>query len=671
MIRRILLHVSCLVACAGLMAQAPQTAPPELSQEGRTKVYASCFEVVVPKPEKDPLSYEKELAWSQVPFNIRNDKYHSIGTAFAVGPKELLTAFHVLDLHRASKTYTRFFIRDREQRVYEIDQILAADQARDVVRFTVKEKTFSTWLPLAPTYTLNQTVYTAGNAYGEGMVLRKGDIIGTIPEAESGRWNLLRSSADVNSGNSGGPMVDTSGRVIGIVLARKDNISISLPTAEIQAMKAQAAVFHQKTSYSFSLVPEKVEGVENNYEVALPKTYAALQQEAVALARGIYDKRMGELFAQAKDQYFPRGEASEEAILDIPNSGGVEFLFKDTNTKKWAFSDLKYTAYEAGGEAKVHMGGASGLGVGIIRPDKPADLQRLLENPKELMELFFKGVNYPREVGGQPSRIISLGNPVMEQDMKDALGRPWQLKVWALPHLDQYVAMYLAPVPRGVAFVLKQMSTASFEEWLYDMKPILDLIYLPYVGSVKEWNAFLALPKGLPAGIRDIQVRLEPNRQLKVDTPWISFQVGKDDMELDPEMVVGLYMGYAWKGSEVVWDLRKAAVSEAEDNTFFSLLRHLKPTPKMTEAYQKGWRELLKRKHPYTGSAFSEEGGTRIATVLDLGRAPSQSVEDASSLYTLYYVKSGTVAERQMKAGLKRLAEGHKLPAVPTAVGVH
>jgi hypothetical protein len=39
-------------------------------------VAAACFEVVIKRPDetKDPLSYEKELPWDLVPFNLRNDK---------------------------------------------------------------------------------------------------------------------------------------------------------------------------------------------------------------------------------------------------------------------------------------------------------------------------------------------------------------------------------------------------------------------------------------------------------------------------------------------------------------------------------------------------------------------------------------------------------------------
>jgi len=61
-------------------------------------VQNAVFEVVWEKPVEDPVVYEKNLNWDLVPYKIRNDKYYSIGTAFAISQTELITAFHVINL---------------------------------------------------------------------------------------------------------------------------------------------------------------------------------------------------------------------------------------------------------------------------------------------------------------------------------------------------------------------------------------------------------------------------------------------------------------------------------------------------------------------------------------------------------------------------------------------
>src|SRR3546814_12656220 len=57
---------------------------------------SATFEVVAAKPVDDPLSYEKPLPLDLLPFQQRNDKYYSIGTAFSIGGGRYVTAAHVL-----------------------------------------------------------------------------------------------------------------------------------------------------------------------------------------------------------------------------------------------------------------------------------------------------------------------------------------------------------------------------------------------------------------------------------------------------------------------------------------------------------------------------------------------------------------------------------------------
>jgi serine protease Do len=48
-------------------------------------VKGATFEVVLTKPDDSSARYEKPLPLEKLPFQYRNDKYNSIGTAFAIG----------------------------------------------------------------------------------------------------------------------------------------------------------------------------------------------------------------------------------------------------------------------------------------------------------------------------------------------------------------------------------------------------------------------------------------------------------------------------------------------------------------------------------------------------------------------------------------------------------
>ncbi|HEX4375703.1 MAG TPA: hypothetical protein VHZ99_00970 [Steroidobacteraceae bacterium] len=49
------------------------------------QVQAATYEVVIAKPATDPLTYARPLPMDLLPFQERNDKYFSIGTAFGIG----------------------------------------------------------------------------------------------------------------------------------------------------------------------------------------------------------------------------------------------------------------------------------------------------------------------------------------------------------------------------------------------------------------------------------------------------------------------------------------------------------------------------------------------------------------------------------------------------------
>ncbi|HEX9081696.1 MAG TPA: serine protease, partial [Holophagaceae bacterium] len=356
-----------------------------LSPTVKRAVAAASFEVVIQRPDesKDPVHYEKELPWDLVPFNIRNDPYYSIGTAFAISDHELVTAQHVFAPVLTSLGFRTAYIRDAQQHVYEVDRILALDEQRDVVRFTVKGRTFDHWLPLRDTVQTNDPAFTVGNAYGEGIVTRPGEIIGTLPEPLNGAWNLLKTSANVNPGNSGGPLVDPQGRVLGVVLSKRDNICYSLPTAELKHLKPRTAVFYNKATFAFSLIPEKSRILERAFDIPLPATFADLRRAYREKYSAFYAQAMAGLFKSLGDQDFPSGDSSEEAIHDLPTSVRPEVIFRNNTTKNWAYSDLEYKSTELGKNGRLDYANANGVYFfRLIRPDD-VPLKTLADDPKQ------------------------------------------------------------------------------------------------------------------------------------------------------------------------------------------------------------------------------------------------------------------------------------------------
>ncbi len=65
---------------------------------------------------------------------------------------------------------------------------------------------------------LGETVYALGNPLGLGLTATQG-IVSAEPGAV-GREHLIQTDAAINAGNSGGALIDTRGRVVGMVSTR-------------------------------------------------------------------------------------------------------------------------------------------------------------------------------------------------------------------------------------------------------------------------------------------------------------------------------------------------------------------------------------------------------------------------------------------------------------------
>jgi hypothetical protein len=648
----IALLIPCLLLAAILKGQDSALAP-----AAKTKVSEASFEVVVqrPDPAKDPVSYEKSLPWDLVPFNLRNDPYISIGTAFAISPTELVTAHHVFKSLHASVGYQSCFIRDAKQNVWEVDQILALDEQRDVIRFTVKGRTFPQWLELRPGFKDNEPVFTVGNAYGEGLVIRPGEIIGTLPEPLRGAWNLLKSSAGVNPGNSGGPLVDSQGRVVGIVLGKKDNICYSLPTDEMKAMKANAAVFFNKVSFSFALFPDNTKTIDRAFDLALPRKYTDLRLELARLEKKYYHQSMDGLFKDLGTELFPSGESSEEAVADIPTSANAEVIFRDKTTKTWSISELEYKSNDLPKNGRISYAQANGVYFFKIRRPDGISTDALLTNPKLSMELVLKGASVTRTVGGQDIRVTSFGDPYQVQPHTDRFGRPWQQAIWFTPYDDGIVLTYSTLVPSGVVMAVKFINSSNLMEWLYDLPKILDYSYVPYGGKLKDWGEFLKHRNRLPAALRDMNFDFKEDQSLRLQALWAKVDLRPSHTDLSAKTFLILNMGFTRNGAEILWDLRRISVAEDEDDNYFVLLRHVHPTQAMPESDQKRWKEIAKQRHPYTARTFEEDGASRIATLHPAFLKAGTPAPENTDLFTVYLARVGKVEDKEMQTRIQGL----------------
>jgi len=485
-------------------------------------------------------------------------------------------------------------------------------------------------------------------------------LIGTVPEDENGKWNLIKSSSDVNSGNSGGPLLDEKGQVIGIVVSRKDNISYSLPISEMLKADSTKGKIHNKKHYSFALLTGKKDIVNYDYEVNIPKKYDQIIKEISANYKDFYTKNMDKFFLKYKSNTFPELEYSLEALYGSVSSTFPEVVYKDTDSNNWYISKLKTekTALENNGRIKYKNVIDNIFFIEMIKPDN-VKLKDIFENPKLSMDLLLKGINIPRKIANDNTRILSFGEPIISSKHVDVYNRNWDLNVFLLEFSDGAIITFSTPTPQGKIFILKAVDSNQLDYWLYDMKKIMDFVYLSYFGKLKEWNEFLSLNENLPDCLKNIKFNYKKNESVFLDAKRFSLNLDNKFIEFSDDSTMFLNYDFYLDKGKVVWDIRKVSFSEDKKDNFLVLYKNIKPDTRLPDSYLKNWTSYNNKNHPYNENSYSEEGRTNIGTIL-----VNDSVQDLSKtdiIYTLYYAKEGNIENNKLKEELKLLKNEIKI----------
>lgn len=149
---------------------------------------------------------------------------NSLGSGFAVGENCIITNAHVLDNPNnvmlttyAGETYSAYLV--------------GYDQDKDIAVLGVKDAKF-TPLTIADYSALNtgDDVYAIGAPKSMAYTLTKGVI--SAKEREIGKYKYIQTDAAINEGNSGGPLLNDEGNVIGVntlKMSDSEGIGLAIP----------------------------------------------------------------------------------------------------------------------------------------------------------------------------------------------------------------------------------------------------------------------------------------------------------------------------------------------------------------------------------------------------------------------------------------------------------
>lgn len=654
-LQRVALALLCITLALGMTARVEAASPdPSLV----AKINAATFEVVIPRAVDDPLTYEKPLPLDLLPYQERTDKYFSIGTAFAIGNNRYVTAGHVLMLAVGDLTGAPA-LRDAAGHVYAIDKIEKFSLQQDFVMFSLKQQpSGNASLDINSKPALNSVVYAVGNALGTGVVIRDGLYTSDTPEEENGRWKWMRFSAAASPGNSGGPLLDQDGKVIGVVLMKSanENLNYALPISEVLNASDKQAVMDKQMSYQLDVLDYNENG-HFQAQFPLPASYADFSENFLKLQNGYNEQQLQKLLQQQDGELFPRGAGSNRILHDEPQLSMFPTLIAHNRSGQWEYAGRELNRVPLSGNGYVASGYVGHNFLMHLRRPDDMKADAFYGDPKQMMDLVLKTGYWYRQVGPEKIKITSLGKPATDTTYTDAWQRHWKIFVWSEPYINTQIVMFALPVPDGYAVMMRMNPAALTHDSLIDMKALTDFFNVDYGGSLAQWKAFLANSSLLPQALKDTRIDFDYGKRFSYDSSSLAFGYPAALQAISPDNMLAVGFGYFNNNVKISLQANYIQIRlNITDPDRISVKRHVAPSADLDDNFKEGWGKLLHKQHPFDGVAYNDGDEMDIATVID----PHAS-DAPAELYTAFYGTQGTHTQDDMKAKLGLLTKDFKI----------
>jgi S1-C subfamily serine protease len=656
------LRAATLAATLALLvvhAAALRAAP--LTGELQKQVRAATFEVVLKKPEKDTLTYEKPLPLELIPFRERNDKYRSVGTAFAITPTTFVTAAHVIGIGITTQ-FGPAAIRDSEGNVYPIDRILKYANHEDFVVFTVTGAPAVTPLATNLAAAVDDPVFAVGNALGEGIVIRDGLLTSFTPEAQDGRWKWLRFSAAASPGNSGGPLLDAQGRIVGIVAAKSpnENLNYALPIERVLNAPDKSGTFEVRESFG---IPKLLHGtIVANFSESfpLPQAFPDFARAARAVFLKYYQTQNAKLLAQEADTIFPRGQ-SADMLATVYSSRDPSMLAQEED-KTWDAHRCAGTETRLPGDGRVWYCGGTAAGV-LFRLQYPGYgvEERHYKDSKEFMDLILKGLPLPREVGSQAVRVTSAGAALQESLFRDSYGRVWQQRTWAIGYADMYLTTLALATPDGYVGILTMVPSGLAQVQAELIRFLANYFYVSYTGSLPQWQAFLERRELRPAVFDHVKLQYEYGKDLRFDSPRLQFNTA-GMATTSAQSALDLRMTFMMDHGKLIWDVGGIELQPDRDKKgFIAANRQPNPGADAEKQLRDRWDHMSKGDGEFSGKVQHDNDLTDF-WIRTVARREGGGAGDATRpLYEIVYNTDQTLLPRETEDLKGKLAGSFKI----------
>jgi serine protease Do len=638
------MSVRTLVAAALLVAAAftQSAAAATPSSDFVKRVRGATFEVVLRKADEGAVTYEKPLPLELLPFAIRNDKFWSVGTAFSIEKGTFVTAAHVLGVGVASLGGLPQ-LRDSAGKTYEIDRVLKFSLHEDFAVFTVKDGPSVGVLDTQTAPELDQTVYAVGNALGEGVVIRDGLLTSRTPENQDGRWQWLRYSAATSPGNSGGPLLDAQGKVIGVVIGKSpgENLNYALPIGNVLAAAQRARI---DTRMAFRM-PLLVDGMVTNYtaERELPATFADFERWLVGAEVAFNEKQTAAYLVKHADEILPRGKVTN--LLTEARDTPCGALAVQGTGKVWEFVGdwVDSIKRQPDGSRACTRERPEVTMFRIGRP--PGDSgEAFYSDSKAAMDLLLKEVELPRQVGTEKIIITSLGPATAETVVMDRFQRVWLRREWPIPYLDaRFVGLFL-PTPEGFAGLVQFVGRGSPRESAHSRLAFMaDHFLTAYRGTPAQWRTFLARKAQRPPLFEGVTFRTDAATGFTFRSSRFEFSVPPTLFALGAESSIAVQPSFIVEGGKLLIGIGAVKVmQDLEPKTYVTVTRHPRPYDDSDTELNNDWNDMVAKRGDYVETRGHDASYQKLWRRAAIGYGFTPGAANNPAARVLYELESNT-----------------------------
>jgi hypothetical protein len=646
-------RLCCLTLFSILTWFAPSLFAATLDASHLPIVKAATFEVVLAKPDDSAVRYEKPLPLEKLPFQYRNDKYNSIGTAFAIGKNRFVTAFHVV-VDGIGGRVGPPLLRDANGKVFAIDKVVGFSLAQDFVVFTVVDAPDVKPLAIDRGSHLNEVVYAVGNALGTGVVVRDGLYTSDTPEDENGQWKWIRFSAAASPGNSGGPLLDKDGKVIGVVLRKSpnENLNFALPIGLVLDAPASSVDSERRVSGRAVFMDSTQDGMFHVH-LDLPLAFADFAKSYQSQADAFFDAQWKQLLTKEDANLFPKGDGSKKILASSAPLDAFPMALHRGANNEWSYWRPQHGKTPLPGNGFVDIGVLGKTALIHVRKPDDLSLAKLYSDATGLVDLIFKATTFTRDVGDEKVRMTSLGAPLSDVVFVDKWHRRWQHREYAIPAVDAVLAVYSLPVPDGYVVLLLTVPSRSRHTESVQTETLIGLVSATYDGSFAAWKEFLQQGEWVPADIAGAKLSIDYGKRFSIAPTGFSLTYGADlqPIEANGELTVS----YGYLGRDGSATLGIAGVRAQPDMDKYATIRvnrHPKPFADSPRDHLSNWNDLVTRAHPEDGQPYKDGRMTWAGTTLGHPSAESDV------LYTLFYGSDANPSDVVMKQRLAAAVKG-------------